>query len=629
MYISNGILTVLIVIILLISSFLIGLLRNRQILMIHKIYFSAAICLIVWLLALIGLEFTDPENGTLLYVWDGVTNLGVTTIPVFSLLLAIAYTKGYDSSLPKRYYLLFVIPIITNIMIWTNPLHHLYYKVFSLDNSTVEFGPYFNVHAAYCFLCTALSIFVMVRFAFTTKTKLHIQQAILFSIGSLAPSLVSVLVIMRVIKATIITTPLAFALTLFFHGFIIYRLHFFDIKPIGIQRLVDWMSDCYLITSATGIVVNYNHPFYDVFGKWYGIQENANLSDCLKDEDVENKTAIYNLLTAIHSCSDTAAKISYEQALSIEQNGEVSKYFYMVEVTALIVKEKISGYLVIFKDVTKIKENMLQLQDSQVKMMERERLAFLGQMVGGLAHNLKTPIMSISGAASAVESLVNECEASVGDPEVTPDDYRENYGEMSGWLQKMREACSYMSDIISAVKGQASNMNVSDVADFSLDEMLKRVTLLLRHELLSSKCSLEIESDIADEIMLRGDINNLVQVINNLVSNAIDAQRLDGDPRIIIGVYANDHFLNLTVKDFGVGISPEIKKNLFKQMVTSKGNMGTGLGIFISNTVIRAKFDGSMWVEDNPEGGSVFGISIPLENVSFIKRKQVIEDEKE
>ena len=141
MYISNGILTVLIVIILLISSFLIGLLRNRQILMIYKIYFSAAICLIVWLLALIGLKFTDPENGTLLYVWDGVTNLGVTTIPVFSLLLAIAYTKGYDSSLPKRYYLLFVIPIITNIMIWTNPLHHLYYKVFSLDNSTVEFGP--------------------------------------------------------------------------------------------------------------------------------------------------------------------------------------------------------------------------------------------------------------------------------------------------------------------------------------------------------------------------------------------------------------------------------------------------------------------------------------------------------
>ena len=50
-------------------------------------------------------------------------------------------------------------------------------------------------------------------------------------------------------------------------------------------------------------------------------------------------------------------------------------------------------------------------------------------------------------------------------------------------------------------------------------------------------------------------------------------------------------------------------------MVTSKGTMGTGLGLYISNAVIRGKFRGTMWVKDREGGGSVFGISIPLELV--------------
>ena len=59
---------------------------------------------------------------------------------------------------------------------------------------------------------------------------------------------------------------------------------------------------------------------------------------------------------------------------------------------------------------------MQQLRDSQARMMEQERLASLGQMIGGLAHNLKTPIMSISGCISAVENLVEECRGQPGRP---------------------------------------------------------------------------------------------------------------------------------------------------------------------------------------------------------------------
>lgn len=126
----------------------------------------------------------------------------------------------------------------------------------------------------------------------------------------------------------------------------------------------------------------------------------------------------------------------------------------MVEVTPLIMNKVIVGFSVIYKDVTKLKESMQKLQNSQKRMMERERLASLGQMVGGIAHNLKTPIMSIAGALNAMDDLVDECQRSFGDPEVTPADYKEIAQEMTDWIHRCKDRVRTCSDIITAVKGQ-------------------------------------------------------------------------------------------------------------------------------------------------------------------------------
>ena len=75
--------------------------------------------------------------------------------------------------------------------------------------------------------------------------------------------------------------------------------------------------------------------------------------------------------------------------------------------------------------------------------------------------------------------------------------------------------------------------------------------------------------------------------------------------------------LDIIVKDRGIGISDKIKEKLFKTMVTSKGTMGTGLGLYISNVVVKGKFGGSMWAEDRPGGGTIMGIAIPLEKVQI------------
>jgi signal transduction histidine kinase len=252
-------------------------------------------------------------------------------------------------------------------------------------------------------------------------------------------------------------------------------------------------------------------------------------------------------------------------------------------------------------------------------MMEQERFAFLGQMIGGLAHNLKTPIMSISGCVSAAEALVEECEESLDDVDVSKEDYLEIYGEMRDWLNKVKESTSYMSDIITAIKGQAANISTDENITFTIDEMIKRSMLLMRHELLNSGCRLTVNYDRNVDISLSGDINNLVQVVGNLLSNAIYAQKQKGGGEIELEILCDKENLKILVKDRGSGISPNVIDKLFKSMVTNKGTMGTGLGLYISNAVIRGKFNGEMWGENREGGGSIFGISIPIELVHIRK----------
>jgi len=155
--------------------------------------------------------------------------------------------------------------------------------------------------------------------------------------------------------------------------------------------------------------------------------------------------------------------------------------------------------------------------------LERERLASLGQLIGGIAHNFKTPIMSIAGGLEALKDLVDEYDISIGDPQVTGEDHHEIAAEMRDWISKIKPYCGYMSEIISTVKGQADNMNGSENSSFTVEELLKRVEILMSHELKKFSCELRLDIKVDEDTTIKGEINNLVQVLNNLISNSIES----------------------------------------------------------------------------------------------------------
>ena len=258
-------------------------------------------------------------------------------------------------------------------------------------------------------------------------------------------------------------------------------------------------------------------------------------------------------------------------------------------------------------------EHVNEIHKNQNMLMERERLASLGQLIGGIAHNLKTPIMSISGAAEGLTDLIKEYDSSIGDPEVNNQDHHDIAKDMSSWVEKIKDYTSYMSDIITAVKGQAVTLSETEDMSFDIEELLKRVNILMKHELKNAIVYLNISMKTDENIVIHGDVNSLVQVINNMVSNAIQAYDGKTDQNIDLIVDKQDNNLLISVKDYASGLPKKVKDKLFKEMITTKGKNGTGLGLYMSYSTIKAHFNGNILVDSEEGKGTTFTIILPLQ----------------
>ena len=598
--------------------------KKRQLL--NRLFLALAAAYASWIVPLIIMRFIPADNKQAMYILDCCMQPGGALCAPLYMCIAITFVTGIEK-MKKWMNAIFIFPIITILVSWTNPLHHLYYEEFSIIKSEIIFGPYILVSGftSYVFLIGA--VVYMIVFGINNKSSLYWKQFGILAMSGLTPVVVSIVSTFSSKDIPITATPLSFMVTLILNAYAIFRLHVLDIRPIADQHILNAISDSFIVLSDKGLLIKYNSSFEELFAKRYGISENKNLIDCVKQEDVHERTPVYNMLSALESSKHGETYISYEQAITYTKGDNTVKKYFVVDTSPLEINNKISGFVIMFKDITQLRESMKKLQDSQERLMEQERFAFLGQMIGGLAHNLKTPIMSISGCINASEALLDECEESLGDEEVTQEDFREIYGEMRDWFKKVKESTAYMSDIITAIKGQAANIETDEKVTFTIDQMIKRSMLLMRHELLNSGCKLKVTYDESENISLQGDINNLVQVIGNLLTNAIYSQKQVGGGEIEIEICYDQQNLKILVKDRGTGISENVLKKLFKSMVTSKGTMGTGLGLYISNAVIRGKFNGEMWAENREGGGCIFGIAIPLELV-HIQRNQIKKEDK-
>lgn len=594
------------VMIFILICFIISCLIKGNLQIMQKLYIMSSFCLLIWLGAVSGIMRMEHVGGAPLQFLDALTcsASNFLIMNVFVMVYCFVHSKF---SMPKGCRWLYLVPAFTTLVVFTNPLHHLFYKQFSVRVQEIEFGPLFYFSGAQSYIWSTVVVILMVRYGLKNKHRMIWGQIILFLIGVGFPLAVNILATFGATNLSIASTPMAFFVTIICHGAAIYFLNFLNIRTVAVQNIMDSITDCYVILSADKCIINVNQAFDDVFGKEYGMQLNVYLNKIVEKLEDRKKDVIYNLLNFFDVCKQSTSVISYEQAIL----GERGKRYYSVELTPIFIRKNMVGVIAMFGDVTKLKEDIQKERERLGREIEQERLASLGQMIGSISHNLKTPIMSISGSVESVENLVREYRESVGDPEVTEHDHKEIADEMEEWLLKIRNSCSYMSDVITTVKGLAANLNASEVAQFGVEEVFKKVLILMKHNLLKYHCSLVIENDVPPSVLLNGDVNNLVQVLTNLVDNAKDAMAEKGGD-IVLRSWVKEKDIFISVSDSGTGIPDKVKEKLFVSMYTSKGTKGTGLGLYSSAGVIRGKFGGEIWAEDNPEGGAVFYIRLPL-----------------
>jgi two-component system sensor histidine kinase HupT/HoxJ len=561
------------------------------------------ICVLVICLGVIFQDILSKNFNWNPWNFEKFIYIGTCFLPVAIFFTGLIFAKT-KITFKKKYLLFFIVPALSLIVLWTNDYHHLFYKIYSyLYLSDCKVGPYMIIHNIYSYTLLFLGVIQMVNVA-SKNSGFFSKQTLLIVVGISIPLITNILGTLKIISMTVYITPISFAFTMLFFALSIFKFKFLGVAPVALQTIVNRISDSYLVLNENLLITDFNSTFLKTFNLSASDIREKNILEFLsthKQYDM-NLPKLENSLNRVKHSSET---IVFEQHFK-----KINKYF-TVEINNILVKGNSLGILMLFKDITQHKLDMQALKDNQDILIERERLASLGQLIGGIAHNLKSPIMSISGATEGLIDLIKEYEESIVDKDVTIDDHLAIANDMKDWISKIKSYLEYMSDIITAVKGQAVALSENTVDSFTVEELTKRVDILMKHELKKALITLNLDLKVPTSLMIHGNINGLVQVINNMISNAIQAYKGKEGQTIDLIITQEKNDVIVSVRDYAGGLPKEVQEKLFKEMITTKGKDGTGIGLFMSYSNIRAHFNGDITYSTEEGKGTIFNIILP------------------
>ena len=583
--------------------FLIYLLKAITKTQLQQIFAVNLILLIVaFLFMFLQIQFSGKFGIDPIY-FDYYSYIGIVFLPVSIYFTSLIFTNT-RIRFKAKYLLLFVIPVISLLLLWTNNAHHLFFKEYSIQLSESVFGPWFYIHQIYTYFLYGLSILHLVNY-FKKNSGIFSQQINLIVTGTVFPFIVNLLGTLGIIKLTVYITPIALAISLICFAIALFKFQLLSALPVALTKIVNRISDGYIVLNDKNIVTDYNQPFKHIFSIDNTDIKQIHIFDLLAMEEFDglDESTIIKALKAVVDSNET---LIFEQEFP-----NIEKYLRL-EVNSIKSDGVFIGALILFKDLTQHHKDLEAIKSSQNMLIEKERLASLGQMIGGIAHNLKTPIFSISGATEGLTDLINEYRSSITDSTVTVDDHYAIAKDMETWVEKIKNYTAYMSDVITAVRGQAVTLTNSVDETFTIEELVKRVDILMKHELNSALVTLNVNIQTDKTFEMHGNINSLVQVINNIISNAIQAYNGKPNQKIDFSIFKENKKIIITITDYGCGMNEEVQEKLFKEMITTKGKNGTGLGLFMSYSNIKAQFNGDLKFTSEEGVGTTFNLIIPI-----------------
>jgi len=519
----------------------------------------------VWVLGAIGHIARTDYAGQV--VFGNITYLPIALVPVLLLYFTEAYT-GHETVLTRYGPLpLLVVPVATQVVIWTNPSHGLFFASRevvangSLVSMVVGWGPWFWVHGAYSYALVAVASYHLLR-ALVVSEDVYSMQAAAILVGVCSPWVSNALYLSGLLWVPVDPTPIAFSVTVAAFVVAIYRHRLLQMVPVARElardELMDSLVEGVVVLDERGRIVDCNQPVLGIFGRGDVDPIGEQLGTVAPD-----------LAAALDDLDGDGGPVRAEVAL--QPDGRLR--YYDVRVTRLRRGGGVlSGRLVSLRDVTE-------------RRQREQRLNVLNRT---LRHDLRNEANVVLGYAELGQQKHPDAE----------------------WLTAIQDHVSGMVDLSEKVRQieQALDDEHVDTATVDAVEIVDDVVA----DITADRPDLDIAIDLPATAPVQA-VELLDAAVRNAVENAVEHND-NPDPlmEVSVAVSREGDTVSITVVDNGPGIHADEQAVLLRGRETQLDHV-SGLGLWIINWIVT-KSGGEIEIGENEPRGSVVTIRLPAED---------------
>ena len=544
------------------------------------------IFLIIWCFGLLLQKASIAFNFNIKPIYfDYFTYIGICLLFPTLILLSFYYNDS-NIKFNKKWILLYIVPIICLIILWTNDFHSLFYKMYSTKFSETIYGPAFYINTIYSYTLAFIFMVKMINISIK-KSGFFTRQTALMIIGSLIPLVVNMLGTARIINISIYITPTLFCITLIFYMIAIIKYKALNITPVALETVTDTMSDACVVISDDGTIADSNLTFRKTFSKLEEFSKEKNLFELISKNKLFDINKLKKIINQTKK-NDTMQNVEYNFRYKNDEK------FFEVDIHPIKAKKNKNQYigtLLLFKDITQHKLDIKEIEEKQEIIVKQGQLVSIGELAGGVAHDINTPISAIKTGITMLNQSSN-----IAQPE-------------KEILQRMDNCATKIISIVNSMRNQIRNLGGTTKIKFKISEVINDIKVITYHEVYKNKSELNIT--IEDDLSIEGDPTKLGQVLTNLVVNAAQAYGNSGGKIDVSLSKGPNKMALIKVRDYAGGLDPSIKPYIFKNILTTKGTFGTGLGLYLAYSVIKGEFNGEINF-DSDDMGTTFYISIPV-----------------
>ena len=266
-----------------------------------------------------------------------------------------------------------------------------------------------------------------------------------------------------------------------------------------------------------------------------------------------------------------------------------------------------------------LNRTLYELKQAQQQLVHSEKMASLGRLVAGVAHELNNPISFVFGNmhalkryASRIGEYLREVDAQVDSAQLQQ--LRRELkidrilNDMGPLVDGTLEGAERVSDIVQDLR-RYSGVQKEAYSRFELPELIRKA---VQWVLQASRVKLEVSYELPDTLEIESHKGQIHQILVNLVQNALDAMAQQSQPGLIVSCETAEDVVRIQVLDKGPGIAEKDQAQIFEPFFTSKPvGQGTGLGLYISYGLAR-DLGGDLSAENHPQGGALFTLSLPF-----------------